>query len=268
MNEAKRNECMLDPLVVRLSDSVTLIRGDCRDVLPVECDAVVTDPPYGFGFYATDKAGGVVESLAWANRKAVFGFPETLCAWASAWGKPDEWVTWWPTNKPGARCKGLPREQEAIAVWGQLYEKPRRQRSANKANRAIAVLRGDDPDTCWDGDVWRDPSPNTCFQKNRRHPNEKPESLLVKLVRLTTQPGETVLDPYMGSGTTGIACIRTGRRFVGIEIDPAHFATARKRLENELRQGLLPLTHNAAGEPRGASPRSVPPAGSTRKENA
>jgi len=53
--------------------------------------------------------------------------------------------------------------------------------------------------------------------------------------------GATVLDPYMGSGTTGIACIRTGRKFIGIEIDPAHFATARARLENELRQGLLPL---------------------------
>jgi DNA modification methylase len=58
--------------------------------------------------------------------------------------------------------------------------------------------------------------------------------------------GATVLDPYMGSGTTGIACIRTGRKFIGIEIDAGHFATARARLENELRQGLLPLKHNKA----------------------
>jgi site-specific DNA-methyltransferase (adenine-specific) len=51
--------------------------------------------------------------------------------------------------------------------------------------------------------------------------------------------GATVLDPYMGSGTTGVACIRTGRRFLGIEIDPVHFETACERLTNELRQGRL-----------------------------
>lgn len=50
-----------------------------------------------------------------------------------------------------------------------------------------------------------------------------------------------VLDPYMGSGTTGIACIRTGRRFIGIEKDPQHFDTARQRIERELEQGRLAL---------------------------
>ena len=52
-------------------------------------------------------------------------------------------------------------------------------------------------------------------------------------------------DPFMGSGSTGIACIRTGRKFIGIEKDARYFEIARQRLENELRQGLLPLTHNA-----------------------
>ena len=50
---------------------------------------------------------------------------------------------------------------------------------------------------------------------------------------------ETVLDPYMGSGTTGIACIRTNRRFIGIEKDPEHFETARQRIQKELDQGDL-----------------------------
>ena len=245
MNEAA-NGNSLDSLVV-LSDSVSLYCGNCREIIPTlgKVDAVVTDPPYGFAFYATDKADGVVESLTWAKRKAVFAYPETLCAWAATWGAPDEWVTWWPTNKPCARCKGLPREQEAIAVWGPLHEFPTRQRSADAMTRKIAAKRGNDVMTCRDGDVWRDPSPGCGFNRHlRQHPNEKPESLMVKLVRLTTQPGETVLDPYCGSGTTGIACIRTGRKFIGIEIDAGHFETARKRLENELRQGLLPLTHN------------------------
>lgn len=51
----------------------------------------------------------------------------------------------------------------------------------------------------------------------------------------------TVLDPFMGSGTTGIACIRTGRKFIGIEKDPAHFQTAVERIRRELQQELLPL---------------------------
>jgi len=51
--------------------------------------------------------------------------------------------------------------------------------------------------------------------------------------------GATVLDPYMGSGTTGIACLRTGRNFVGIETDPEYFAAAVSRLEREINQGAL-----------------------------
>ena len=53
------------------------------------------------------------------------------------------------------------------------------------------------------------------------------------------EEGATVLDPYMGSGTTGIACIRTGRNFIGIEKDPVHFETAVKRIRAELDQGDL-----------------------------
>lgn len=59
------------------------------------------------------------------------------------------------------------------------------------------------------------------------------------LVEKLTEPGETVLDPFMGSGTTGVACVRRGRRFVGIEIDPRGFAEAQARLEAECQQGLL-----------------------------
>ena len=57
--------------------------------------------------------------------------------------------------------------------------------------------------------------------------------------RAKVPEGATVLDPYMGSGTTGIACLRTGRNFIGIEKDPKHFATAVARLEREANQGAL-----------------------------
>ena len=72
----------------------------------------------------------------------------------------------------------------------------------------------------------------------RTHPNEKPVSLMGAIID-KLPPGCTVLDPFMGSGTTGLACIRTGRRFVGIEKDPAHYATALERIQRELSQGDL-----------------------------
>lgn len=69
-------------------------------------------------------------------------------------------------------------------------------------------------------------------EKNE-HPTQKPLSLMLELVELFTDPGDTVLDPFMGSGTTGVACLRLGRKFIGIEKDEKYFNTARERLEAE-----------------------------------
>lgn len=73
----------------------------------------------------------------------------------------------------------------------------------------------------WTGGVERD---------DRQHPTQKPLWLMEDLIRLFTDPGEIILDPFAGSGSTGVACIRLGRRFIGFERDPKHAATARKRL--------------------------------------
>jgi len=74
----------------------------------------------------------------------------------------------------------------------------------------------------------------------RVHGTQKPVDVMAGLVAIEPK-GSTVLDPFMGSGTTGIACIRTGRRFVGIEIDAHYFEVARARLEHELAQPRLAL---------------------------
>jgi site-specific DNA-methyltransferase (adenine-specific) len=78
-----------------------------------------------------------------------------------------------------------------------------------------------------------------CGQKQTEHPNEKPIALMRKLVCLSAESKDTVLDPFMGSGTTGVACIRTGRKFIGIEIDPTYFDIAVKRIEAELNRAPL-----------------------------
>ncbi|MEI6731136.1 MAG: DNA methyltransferase [archaeon] len=72
------------------------------------------------------------------------------------------------------------------------------------------------------------------------HPNQKPVSLMAWCMDMAKVPvGATVLDPYAGSASTCIACIRTGRKFIGIEKDPKHYQTACERIEQELAQGVL-----------------------------
>ena len=57
-----------------------------------------------------------------------------------------------------------------------------------------------------------------------------------RIILLTTNIGDTILDPFMGSGTTGVACVQTGRNFIGIEIDPTYFEIAKKRINIEQQQ--------------------------------
>lgn len=73
------------------------------------------------------------------------------------------------------------------------------------------------------------------------HPTPKPPELAAHFMSLHTQRGESVLDPFMGAGSTGIAAVRTGRKFVGIELEKRWFDMACERIDNELRQGVLAL---------------------------
>ena len=73
---------------------------------------------------------------------------------------------------------------------------------------------------------------NDNMNKDRLHPTQKPVPLLEYLIKTYTNPGETVLDNCMGSGSTGVACINTGRKFIGIEMDDGYFDIAKSRIEN------------------------------------
>lgn len=66
------------------------------------------------------------------------------------------------------------------------------------------------------------------------HPTQKPVALMEYLIRTYTNEGDTVLDNCMGSGTTGVACVNTGRRFIGFEKDPGYFAIASERIERAM----------------------------------
>lgn len=221
----------------------TMHLGDCVEVIPtlVAVDHVNTDPPFGFGSYPTDKDGGLVaralSSVKYSGSLSVFGYAEVLVGWCVELGRtPDEWITWWPTNaaaKAGGRAKDLPRQTEHVAIFGEVIDAdqivhPRSFASCKKPQNV-----GLSPDARM-GDVWQDASPGIAFNSRLRlHPNEKPVEFLLRLLRLTTRPGETVLDIFAGSATCGVAALRLGRKFIGVEKDPEFFDLCVERLRAE-----------------------------------
>lgn len=104
---------------------------------------------------------------------------------------------------------------------------------------AIVMLSEFERISASERDVWR----HRWGQADREsdHPAEKPVDLMVHACNVICDASATVLDPYMGSGTTAVACIRTKRKFIGIERDPVHAATARDRIIRELDQPCLPF---------------------------
>ena len=75
---------------------------------------------------------------------------------------------------------------------------------------------------------------STGDKSKRLHPTQKPVDLLEYLVKTYTNPGETVLDNCMGAGSTGVACLNTGREFVGIELDPEYYQITKERIEQHV----------------------------------
>jgi site-specific DNA-methyltransferase (adenine-specific) len=87
------------------------------------------------------------------------------------------------------------------------------------------------------------------------HPCPKPVRAWEWLIEKASQPGETVLDPFMGSGTTGVACAKLGRKFIGIEIEPRYFDIACRRIEEAYRQADLFISRP---DPTPATQESMP----------
>lgn len=83
--------------------------------------------------------------------------------------------------------------------------------------------------------VWSIPLTKKSEKRHGKHPTQKPEALLERIVLASTNPGDTILDPFCGSGTTGVVAVRRGRKFIGIDMD-AHFLhdIAARRIDDEL----------------------------------
>ena len=197
---------MTEPVVI---GRAKLYLGDCRDILPTlpKVDAVVTDPPYGINI-AANPVRQKHEKLDW---DAAPPSDEVIAQCIAAGEKAIVW---------GGNYFRLPPTQR-ILVWDKLQP----------ADFSLAML-----EMAWTnltGPAKMHKQSVTSYAKE--HPTQKPDGLMKWCVGFLPD-AQTILDPFMGSGTTGVAAVQMGRDFIGIEREPKYFDIACKRIEDAQRQ--------------------------------
>lgn len=199
--------------------NATLYLGDCREILPTlpNVDAVITDPPYGLGCKMQGGTWGAKEGfkemLDWDSEAPSV---EILL---SIVDKAPFSVMW------GGNYYGLPPSR-CWLIWDKANAVP------TMADCELAWTNLDRPAKRFRGLVGR---------VEYGHPTQKPLDLMEWTINQVDHCGEakTILDPFMGSGTTGVACMNLDRHFIGIEREPKYFDIACRRIEDALRQERL-----------------------------
>jgi DNA modification methylase len=190
----------------------TLYLGDCLEILPTlgKVDAVVTDPPYGVGH---EKAGAV---RRYKIIKEISGDA----------APPDvSMLLQWPCVLWGGNNFDLPRSTGWL-VWdkthGELCQHSQAEIAWSNVTRTVRLHREAYHGFMRERDGWF-------------HPTQKPPGLMRWCLGFMPDAG-TILDPFMGSGTTGVACVQLGRKFIGIEIEECYFDIACERISRAERQ--------------------------------
>lgn len=202
--------------------AATLYLADCRDVLPTlpKVDAVVTDPPYGIGKdgqkQTTGGHGGRKEYafLGWDGERPSAG------ALALVLRAAPKHVIW-----GGNYCADLLPPTGKWLVWdkGQRINQSDGELAWTHENGALRICTINRVELMTDG---------------AEHPTQKPVRLMEWCME-QIDAGNLVLDPFMGAGSTGVACMTTGRTFIGIEREPSYFDIACRRIEDAQRQARM-----------------------------
>lgn len=197
-----------------------IICGDCLEVmkkLPDGCvDAVVTDPPYGINFEYKSYDDSfenwinlvppmIVEAIRISKGAVVMTAGQYRTELWLYKNLPPKWRMCWYKGACNTLCAMGFKHWDVIFCYGNIYRKQ--------------------PDYFY-------AKPEQ--KRNSNHPCPKSVEWARKLTKIFTDENDIILDPFLGSGTTAVAAIRTGRRFIGIEIDPKYCEIARKRVEKAL----------------------------------
>lgn len=204
-----------------------LILGDCREVLPTlgKVDAVVTDPPYGikrdkgfedFGGFGAPIARRRYEQDNWDSERPseeVFALLLSAAKSAIIFGGNfftdylpvnGHWIVWDKLNT-------MPTFGDCELAWTNIPRK-----SVKKVTVEYNGLIGK--------------------EESRHHPTQKPVAVMRWCLDALPKPADSILDPFMGSGTTGVACAKAGKTFIGIEREPSYFEIACRRISEAYKQ--------------------------------
>ena len=245
----------------RLTDAgVLLMQGDClellKDIPDGSVDMVLTDPPYGTTACKWDSVIPFEPMWEQLNRIIkpngailLFGSEPFSSALRMSNIKNFKYDWIWEKEQ-GANfmlCKYQPyKVHEIISVFSKATHNYFPQMTDGKpyvsGKGTSGDITGNVPKVQTKNDGKRYPRSiqKFCTEKSKsKHPTQKPVALLEYLIRTYTNEGETVLDFTMGSGSTGVACVNTGRKFIGMELDPGYFEVAKRRIEGAQAQARL-----------------------------
>jgi site-specific DNA-methyltransferase (adenine-specific) len=249
----KRKSAVVEPVII---GDCTLYNADCMKVLPSlaaeSVEMIWTDPPYGHSNAEGDllsrrgeatgdgiatKLKAIANDLPAEMKSVVSGMLAEAarvlrkdCCCCCGGGGPSPTFAWlaqrmdeqglsffhsviWDKKNPGMGWR-YRRQHEMVMVSHRKGGKLAWADSTIKQANIISISK----------------------PRAGEHPNEKPLELIERFLRLHTIEGQTVLDPFMGSGTTGVACAKMGRKFIGIEIDRKYFDIACRRIEDAYKQ--------------------------------
>ena len=201
---------------VEVIGNATLYLGDCLEILPTlgKVDAVVTDPPFGVGNFIQVTGNKRSEKVTWNDTpppSSVFSLMRDMSTHRIIWG-----ANFFNCFEPRGGC----------IVWDKAQLMP------NFSKAEIASCTHNKKT-----EIVRIPWTNftAAHKKESTHPCERPVQLYEWCLDYLPY-SDLALDPFMGSGTTGVACMNLGRKFIGIEIEPKYFDIACERIENAQRQ--------------------------------
>ena len=234
----------------------TLYLGDCLEILPTlpKAHALITDPPYSSGAHESAKRGKrpaitpesvTARDVIHGDVMGTFGFMWFLRAWYQQvmralvpGGHMACCIDWrmYPVLCAAAEAAGL--RMNNLVVWDKGYPGLG---TGFRAQHELVMLASNGPPT------WHSYDYGNVVKAMRitsgEHPHEKPLELMTALIETCTPSSGAepplVVDTFMGSGSTGVASVQRGRRFIGIEIDPKHFDTACRRVKDAQRQEEL-----------------------------
>lgn len=229
-----------------IDDRAWLWHGSNIDLYPKlgNVDHVITDPPYSasthrYDRWARDDEGNVAEvGMTFAPLSKVSADCLALCCaykcqgWALIFSDLDTLPVWRKAAEDASYIVNREVRFNRANIWVKTNPKPNMSgRGPGVGYEFVSSFWCGGGHTSWNGG-----GKAGTFSHYQRlmkaHPTEKPLSLMRELIQLFTNPDDVIFDPFMGSGTTGVAALECGRRFIGAEMDAGYFETAVKRMKD------------------------------------